>query len=125
MKDLHGTCIREYLPKFIAKFLKTEKFKLKLQNYTSATHLQKNRVPQDSVLAVTLFAIKINSLAAIILNLPSIHELTLCGRFAGGNGTCKAIYLERIYTSGPKKMDLDFHKQKPKSCTLQLCLAST
>ena len=58
------------MPKFVAEFLKSRKFKVKLQNYITPTHIQQNGVPQGSVLAVTLFAIKINSLAEVIPSNP-------------------------------------------------------
>ena len=70
MKDLHNSGIRGYLPKFISEFLKVRKFKVEIQNYISATYLQQNGVPHGSVLAVTLFAVKVNSLAAVLPNNP-------------------------------------------------------
>ena len=47
MKDLHGFGLRGHLPIFIANFLKDRSFK----------------VPQGSILSVTLFSVKINSIA--------------------------------------------------------------
>ena len=65
--------LRGYLPKYIAQFLKTREFEVKVRNFITDSHIQQNGVPQGSVLAVTLFAIKINSLAAVI---PNTHFLS-------------------------------------------------
>ena len=70
LKDIHDTGLRGYMPKFIAEFLKARKFKVKLQNYTTPTHIQQNEIPQGSVLSVTLFAIKINSISEVIPSNP-------------------------------------------------------
>ena len=52
MKDLHGFGLRGHLPIFIAKVLKDRSFKV-----------QEMGVPQGSILSVTLFSVKINSIA--------------------------------------------------------------
>ena len=48
------------------KYLKEKRFAVKVQNLFSNIFPQKNGVPQGSVLAVTLFAIKINEIAKLI-----------------------------------------------------------
>ena len=59
--------LRGYIPKYEEQFLKKRYFKLRLENYASRVYLQQNGVIQGSVLAlVTLFALKINSLARLI-----------------------------------------------------------
>ena len=49
------------LPKYIENFFSNRYFKVKLENYTSRVYTQ-----HSSVLAVTLFALKINSVADLI-----------------------------------------------------------
>ena len=55
MKDLLGFGLRWHLPIFIAFCLKDTSF--------SDSHLQEMGVPQGSILSVTLFSVKINSIA--------------------------------------------------------------
>ena len=50
------------MPKYIEKFLHQRNFSVKVEQYISSTHTQVNGVPQGSVLAVTLFALKINAI---------------------------------------------------------------
>ena len=66
MRDLHDLGLRGLLPKYIGKYLKERRFAVKVQNHYSNIYPQKNGVPQGSVLAVTLFAIKINEIAKLI-----------------------------------------------------------
>ena len=73
LQDLYDMGLRGALPKYIASFLKNRKFSVKIGNYLSSQRTQENGVPQGSVLAVTLFAIKINS---IIKTLPNTSKLT-------------------------------------------------
>ena len=52
-----------YLPIFIAIFLKVRSFKVRVGSTFSVwNHLQEMGVPQGSVLSVTLFSVKINSI---------------------------------------------------------------
>ena len=53
--------MRGLLPKYIAEFLKTRKFKVKVGNGISNEHEQENGVPQGAVLSVLLFALKMNN----------------------------------------------------------------
>jgi len=66
LRDLYGMNVRGYLPKFIAGFLRDRVFQVKTNSAISDTRRQETGVPQGSTLSVTLFAIKINSLARII-----------------------------------------------------------
>ena len=66
MRDLRDIGLREYMPKFIEQFLKNRTFKVRLQNICSNTYQQHNGVPQGSILSVTLFAPKINSIIMCI-----------------------------------------------------------
>ena len=62
MKDLHGFGLRGHLPIFIAHFLKDRSFKVRVGSTFSDSHLQEMGVPQCSILSVTLFSVKINSI---------------------------------------------------------------
>ena len=63
LKDLHNLGLRGRLPKFIEKFLQNRNFKVRLNNNLSSTKLQESGIPQGSVLSVTLFIIKIDSIS--------------------------------------------------------------
>ena len=62
MKDLHGLGLRGHIPIFIAHFLKDRSFKVRVGSTFSDSHLQEMGVPQGSILSVTLFSVKINSI---------------------------------------------------------------
>ena len=66
MKDLQDHGLRGKLPKYNKEFLKNQNFAVRIQNYLSDRVEQTNGVPQRSVLAVTLFVIRINSIAKLI-----------------------------------------------------------
>ena len=66
LQDLLSLGIKGRLPLFIQNFLKERKFKVRINSTTSREYTQVCGVPQGSILSVTLFAIKINSLATII-----------------------------------------------------------
>ena len=57
---------RGHLPKFISKFLEDRKFKVRIGSTLSEECDQEMGVPQGSILSVTLFSIKINSLANVL-----------------------------------------------------------
>ena len=106
LKDLYNTGIRGYLPNFIAEFLKARQFKVVLQNYTTANQVQQNGVPQGSVLAVTLFAIKINSLAKVIPDNP--HFLS-------------SLYVDDLQV-GMRHVNLEVIEQEMQQCLLNIQL---
>lgn len=66
LKDLASLGLRGRLPCFIREFLKNRTFKVRLGEHLSSTKNLQTGTPQGSTLSVTLFAIKINSLAAEI-----------------------------------------------------------
>lgn len=59
---MHAAGLRGYLPMYIQRFLSQRSFKVRLNNVTSSEYIQVNGVPQGSLLSVTLFALKINSI---------------------------------------------------------------
>ena len=62
MKDLRGFGLRGRLPNFISKCLKNRYFKVRVGSTFSDSHPQEMGVPQGSILSVTLFSVKINSI---------------------------------------------------------------
>ena len=62
MKDLHGFGLRGRLPIFISNFLQDRSFKVRVVSTFSDSHPQEMGVPQGSILSVTLFSVKINSI---------------------------------------------------------------
>ena len=62
MKDLHGFGLRGHLPIFIAICLKDRSFKVLVGSSFSDSHPQEMGVPLGSILSVTLFSVKINSI---------------------------------------------------------------
>ena len=63
MKDLFNSGLRRRLPLFIQGFLQNRQFQVRLGSYLSDRFDQEMGVPQGSILSVTVFAIKINSIA--------------------------------------------------------------
>ena len=68
MKDLHEAGLRGRMPIFIAKFLINRKFSVRIGGTLSEIYDQEEGVPQGSILAVTLFSIKINSIMKCLGN---------------------------------------------------------
>ena len=62
MKYLRGFGLRRNLPIFIAMFLKDRSFTVRVVSSFSASHPQEMGIPQGSILSVTLFSVKINSI---------------------------------------------------------------
>ena len=63
MRDLYDLGIRGRLPMFVASFLSNRRFRVRIGTVLSDPHDQELGVPQGSVLSVTLFSLKINSVA--------------------------------------------------------------
>jgi len=72
VSDLYAIGLRGHLPRFIAAFLRLRTFRVRIENELSDLQIQRNGVAQGSILSVTLFAIKINSVVNHISNDPSI-----------------------------------------------------
>ena len=64
MKDLHNAGLRNRLPLFIENFLKNRQFHVRLGSSSSDLFDQEMGVdqPQGTILSVTLFGLKINSI---------------------------------------------------------------
>ena len=62
MKDLHGFGLRGRLIIFISNVLQDRYFKVRVGSTFSDSHPQEMGVPQGSILSVTLFSVKINSI---------------------------------------------------------------
>ena len=54
------------MPVFISKFLENRNFRVRLGSTLSDPFEQEMGVPQGSILSVTLFSLKINSLAKVL-----------------------------------------------------------
>ena len=63
MRDLYDLGIRGRLPIFVASFLSNQRFRVRIGTVLSDPHDQEFGVPQGSILSVTLFSLKINSVA--------------------------------------------------------------
>ena len=68
LRDLYQMGFRGRLPIYIEHFLEDRKFQVICNNTLSDEYKQQAGVPQGSILSVTLFSIKINSLSQIIPN---------------------------------------------------------
>ena len=67
MKDLHDAGLRGRLQLFIAEFLADKKFQVRVCGTYSKLCEQEMGVPQGSILSVTLFCLKINSIVEGVL----------------------------------------------------------
>ena len=110
LSDLYKTGLRGRLPMFICDFLSDRYFKVRVGNTYSDPYSQEAGVPQGSILSVTLFSLKINSIVSCLLpdikcslyvddlaiyysssHMPSIerklqHSLNRLGRWCDENG---------------------------------------
>ena len=68
MKDLYDFGMSGRLPIFISRFLTDRHFQVRVGSTLSAPHEQEMGVPQGSILSVTCFSIKINSIVKSIKN---------------------------------------------------------
>ena len=62
LRDLHGTGLKGRLPLFVGDFLSNRQFRVRLGSNLSDSYSQEMGVPQGSILSVTLFILKINSI---------------------------------------------------------------
>ena len=68
MKNLHDMDLRGRLPLFIQNFLSERKFRVRVGTSLSDFYYQEMGVPQGSILSLTLFIVKINSITSCIRN---------------------------------------------------------
>ena len=68
LKDLYTYGLRGRMPEMIGLFLKERRFRVSISNVLSQERRQEAGVPKGFILSVTLFAVKVNSLAAVIPN---------------------------------------------------------
>ena len=73
-RDLHKIGLRGRMPMFIQNFLTNRVFRVRLGSAYSNIYEQEMGVPQGSILSVTLFILKINSIADVI---PASFEKSL------------------------------------------------
>ena len=66
LQDLHEAGLRGCMPLFISQFLENRNFKVRVGSTLSDSFEQEIGVPQGSILSVTLFSLKINSLAKVL-----------------------------------------------------------
>jgi hypothetical protein len=66
MTDLHEAGLRGRLPNFIAQFLNNRTFSVRIGATLSDIYHQEEGVPQGSILSVTLFSMKINSIVKVL-----------------------------------------------------------
>ena len=67
MKDLHDAGLRGHMATFISKFLSNRKFSVRIGGTLSDMYNQEEGVPQGSILSVTLFSLKMNSIIGCLL----------------------------------------------------------
>ena len=73
LRDLHSAGLRGRLPMFIESFMRARTMSVRIGEWNSEEKTLQNGVPQGSVLAVTLFALKINNILSVIPSDPNFH----------------------------------------------------
>ena len=90
MKDLYDAGLRGRLPLFVQGFLQNRQFQIRLGSHISDVFDQEMGVPQGSILSVTLFALKINSIVK------SVSPGVECSLYVDDFLIC---YLPSLFTS--------------------------
>ena len=82
--DLHKVGLRGRLPSMISKFMESRRFRVRYAGCTSQCKVQQNGVPQGSILSVTLFGLKINTIVNCVTpgveNFLFVDDFGLCCR---------------------------------------------
>ena len=118
------------MPHFISNFLHDRQFKVRVGSTLSDFFDQEMGVPQGSILSVTLFSIKINSLAKVL------NDHTDGSLFVDDFGvSCRGKNMPSIerqfssastkYTNGHWKMALNFQRLKHHVCIFATCAKCT
>ena len=68
LKDLYDMGLRGHLPEFISNFLQDRHFQVRVGSALLDRHEKEMGIPQGSILSVTRFSIKINSIAKDLQN---------------------------------------------------------
>jgi len=71
--DLYDMGMRGRMPIFISNFLSNREFRVRVGSTLSDPQPQEMGVPQGSILSVTLFIVKINSIVEVLPNCSSLH----------------------------------------------------
>ena len=66
LKDLFDMGLKGNMPNFISNFLSNRQFNVRVNSTMSDLYDQEMGVPQGSILSVTLFSLKINSLVEVL-----------------------------------------------------------
>ena len=97
LKDLHNIGLKGHLPNFIKNFLSNRNFNVRVGSTLSDNFEQEMGVPQGSILSVTLFSIKINSLAEVLKNefhgSLYVDDFTLCYKSKNMNSIERKLQL--------------------------------
>ena len=125
MKDLYDMNIRGRMPLFIENFLKDRSFNVRLGSIISDEFEQEMGVPQGSVLSVTLFSLKINSIVKCL------NEDTSCSLYVDdflicyeGKKMCELLkdnYNSVLTKSSNGQMRMASNSQKPR---LSVCTSA-
>ena len=125
MKDLHGFGLRGRLPNFISNFLQNRYFKVRVDSTFSDSHPQEMGVPQGSILSVTLFSVKINSIIIQCLK-PGVDCSLYVDDFQVCYRSSKMSIIERQLLLCLNKLqqwatDSDFQFSKAKTVCMHIC----
>jgi len=93
LKDLYDMGFRGRMPNFIHAFLQSRKFRVRVGTTLSDTVDQEMGVPQGAILSVTLFSIKINSLAKVLNN--NVDGSLFVDDFCISSRSCNMSNIER------------------------------
>ena len=128
MKDLYNMGFRGRLPIFISNFLSNRHFRVRVNATLSDIHNQELGVPQGSILSVTLFSIKINSIVNVVRrDMPCslyVDDFLICYRGRGMNTIERQLQLclNRIHEWS---VENGFKFSKTKTVCVHFCLLRT
>jgi hypothetical protein len=110
-KDLHNFGLKGHLPNFIKIFLSNRNFNVRIGSIFSDNFDQEMGFPQGSILSVTLFSIKINSLTEVLKTEFQgslyVDDFVLCYKSKNMNSTERKLQL-CLNKIGRIQMSLNF-----------------
>ena len=117
LHDLFEAGLRGRLPMFISEFLSDRVFKVRVGNTFSNDFTQEMGVPQGSILSVTLFSLKINSLVLCLQRHVqcSLYVDDLCIYYSSSHMPAIETKLQHVSTAcryGVTRTDLSSHPPK-------------